>query len=159
MRSSDTKKRVGSVGVTAILLVGVGVSYAFWTQGGAGVGSADTATTEAITVVQTSTVQGLGPGVAPAQLAGTFTNPGDTEVRVTTLDATLGKVTKGGAPVVGCDATDYQLAGFPVTVTQDLATGTGVGSWTGGTIEFENKTDKNQDACKGASVEITYTVS
>jgi hypothetical protein len=159
MRISDTKKRVGSVGVTAILLVGIGASFAYWTSGGVSTGEAQTGTTEDVVAVQTSTVEAMGPDVTPAALSGTFTNRGETTVRVAQLDATVSDVAKAADAAAGtCDPTDYALVGFPLTMNLDVAEGAAQGSWSGGAIQFKNKT-VNQDACKNATVTITYTVS
>jgi len=46
-----------------------------------------------------------------------------------------------------------------MTVNAEVASGTGVGAWTGATIKFNDKAGTNQDACKGATVNLAYTVN
>ena len=46
-----------------------------------------------------------------------------------------------------------------MTVNAEVPAGDGEGSWTGATIKFNNKAGVNQNACKGATVNLTYTVS
>jgi len=58
---------------------------------------------------------------------------------------------------VGCDATDYTLAGAAMAKNAEVPADD-TGTWTGATIKFNNKAT-NQDACKGATVNLAYTVS
>jgi hypothetical protein len=75
------------------------------------------------------------------------------------VTVSISSVTKaGGAPAGTCDATDYTLANAAMTVNADVPAGNGTGSWTGATIQFNNKPATNQDACKGATVNLAYTV-
>jgi len=145
---------------TAVLLMGVGgTAYAYWTAGGSGTGTATTGTSSAVTVVQTSTITDLQPGGAAQTLSGTFDNPNSGPVFVGTVTASIGSVTKaGGAPAGTCDATDYTLSNATMTVAAEIPAGNSQGSWTGATIAFNNKAATNQDACKGATVNLSYTV-
>ncbi len=156
-----TKKRPAAIAVVALLLVAVGgVAFAYWTSTGTGSGSATTGNTVAITVNQTSTVTGMGPGVAPQALSGNFDNPNTGPVFVKTVVAT---VTSTG--VAGCTAADYTIAGTSVIGTSSPgaggnvpAGGSGVGAWSGLTIAF-NDTASNQDACKNAVLTIGYSTT
>jgi hypothetical protein len=149
------KAFVASATVCAVL-VAVG-AYAYWTNGGSGSGSAASGTNAAITVTQTTTPTGLYPGGAASSLAGKFNNTNDGSVHVNEVSATIGAIT-GPNITVGtpCTADDYVLDGFPVTVDDDIAVGTAVGAWTGGTIAML-ETGVNQDGCKGATVTVNYT--
>lgn len=142
--------------ILALLLGGAivvaGVAYAYWSTTGAGTGQATTGTTSTITVNQTSTVTGLAPGGSAQALAGTFDNPNGGPVYVTSVSATV-----SGTNKTGCDASDYTIAGSPAAVGAQVPAGSGVGSWSGITIAFNNKASVNQDACKGATVNISYT--
>ncbi len=69
-------------------------------------------------------------------------------------------MTKAAGAVAGtCDATDYTLANAAMTVGAQVPAGTGVGAWTGATIQFNNKGGSNQDQCKGATVNLAYAIS
>ena len=137
----------------AVLLVSSGgAAYAFWTSTGAGTGTAQSGTTVAVVVNQTSTVAGLAPGLPAQSLAGNFDNPNAGPVYVATVTATV-----TGTDKAGCGPTDYTIAGTaPVGV--QVANGSGVGAWTGLTIQFNNK-GTNQDVCKNALVTIAYASS
>lgn len=160
----DEQKRTGHgrrvlVGAAALGLISGGAAFAFWTSGGSGTGSASTGDVSPLTVVQTSTITGLAPGLPAQTLSGTFTNPNSGPVYVSTVTASIASVTKaGGAPAGTCDATDYTLSNAAMTVNAEVLADDS-STWSGATIAFNNKASSNQDACKGATVNLSYTVS
>jgi len=159
MRIHASSKRAVVLAVALVMLVG-GVAYAYWTVGGSGTGTASTGSTVDVTVVQTSTVTGLAPGGAAQTLSGNFNNTNSGPVFIGTVTASISSVTKAtGAPAGTCDATDYTLSNAAMTVNTQIPAGSGVGAWTGATIAFNNKAAVNQNACKGATVNLAYTVS
>jgi hypothetical protein len=139
------------VGVV-VILAGAGAAFAYWTNGGAGTGTASTGTNSSITVNQTSIITGLAPGLPAQTLSGNFDNTNTSPVYVTAVTAAV-----TGTDKTGCGPTDYIIAGTAPVAAQ-VPAGTAVGSWTGLTIQFNNK-GTNQDACKNAAVTITYTSS
>jgi hypothetical protein len=144
---------------SALVLASGGAAFAYWTVGGSGTGTAATGTVANVTVVQTSTITAMAPGDSAQTLSGNFTNPNAGPVYVGTVTASISSVTKaGGAPAGTCDATDYTLANAAMTVNAEVPAGAAQGAWTGATIKFNNKAS-NQDACKGATVNLAYTVS
>lgn len=151
------KKLRIAVGVIAALALSAG-AYAYWTAGGTGSGSAATGTNVGVTVVQTSAPVGLYPGGPTSALSGTFTNTNDGPVYVNTVSATISSVTRTAAAIAAalpCATTDYTLSGFPLTINAEvLANDTS--TWSGGTIQMVNSA-ANQDGCKGATVNITYS--
>jgi hypothetical protein len=136
----------------AIVLVAAGAAFAYWTISGSGTGSASTGTVTPVTVHQTSTVTGMAPGVAAQPLSGNFDNPNSGPVYVTSVTATV-----TGTDKAGCDASDFTVTGSPAAVGTQVAAGSGVGTWSGISIAFNNKPAINQDACKNAVVAIGYT--
>ncbi len=77
---------------------------------------------------------------------------------VGTVTASIASVTKAvGAPAGTCDATDFTLATPVMNVGAEVPVGAAVGTWSGATIKFNNK-NSNQDACKLATVNLSYTV-
>jgi hypothetical protein len=152
------KKKVLAFFTAGLVLVGGGVAFAYWTAGGSGTGSATTGTVTALTAVQTSTVAGMAPGDTAQTLSGNFTNTNSGPVYVASVTASISSVTISGAPAVGCDATDYTLANPTMSVGAQVPAGTAQGAWTGATIQFNNKAT-NQDACKGATVNLAYSIS
>lgn len=158
--SRKTKiSRKKKVAAASALLLGTGGAFAYWTAGGTGTGSGTSGTTVAITVVQTSTVSNMRPGDVAQTLSGNFNNSNSGPVYVGTVTASIASVTKDVGAVAGiCDATDYTLANAAMTVNAEVPAGNGVGAWTGATIKFNNKS-VNQDQCKGATVNLSYTIS
>jgi hypothetical protein len=144
-------------GVVVALALGVG-AYAFWTQGGTGSGTATADTTSAITVNQTSSVSGLYPGGPAATLSGNFNNTNASAVQISSITAVVSSITNGSsdASKPACTPADFSIGGSVGTIT--VPSGTGVGSWSGLTIQLLN-TAANQDNCKGATANITYTAN
>ena len=58
----------------------------------------------------------------------------------------------------GCTPTGNYTLGGASNTPGDIAAGNGVGTWNGLTIQMIN-TASNQDACKGATLTITYASS
>jgi len=150
-----------AVSTAAVLLTGGGVAYAYWTAGGSGSGVADTATSSSIEVEQTSNIAGLRPLGPPQTLSGVFNNLNGSPVYVATVTVSIGSVTKAAnAPAGLCTAADYTITNPVMTVGVEVPVGLAQGSWRGATIAFNNNqggTPINQDACKGASVLLSYT--
>lgn len=143
-----------------LVLGGTGIAFAYWSAGGAGSGTASTGTTVAITANQTSTVTAMAPGDTAQALSGNFDNPNNGPVYVTSVTASIASVVKAaGAPAGSCSAADYTLANAAMAVGAQVPAGNAQGSWSGATIKFANSATLNQDGCKGATVNLTYTIS
>ena len=156
--SMFTKRRSVVLAVAAVLVLSAG-AYAYWTAGGSGTGSAAAGTTTALTVNQTTVLTPMYPGDTAQTISGTFDNTNSGPIHVGAVTASISSVTKDAGAVAGtCDATDFTLASAAMTVNADVAAGTAVGAWTGATIKFNNK-GANQDACKLATVALSYTIS
>jgi hypothetical protein len=152
------RKRAIAGAIIGLLVVAT-AAYAYWTAGGSGTGSGNAGTTTGLTVNQTTTLTDMYPGDSAQTLSGTFDNTNSGPVHVSTVTVSISSVVKaGGAPAGTCDATDFTLASAAMTVNADVPAGTSQGSWTGATIKFNNKVS-NQDACKGATVNLSYAVA
>jgi hypothetical protein len=152
-----TKKTL-AVATAIALLSGGGVAFAYWTNSGSGTGTAGTGTNAPVSVVQTTSISNLYPGIPAVTLAGNFTNTNAGPVYVTavtapsyTIDAT--HVTAGCTVAGG----HYTLGGT-ATVGANVPAGTAQGAWTGLTITMNNL-GTNQDFCKGATVTVNYASS
>ncbi len=153
--SRMTRKR-GLLGAAAITLLLAAGAYAYWTAGGSGTGTAPTsAGTEALVVNQVTVINDMYPGDTAQTISGNFDNGNDGPIRVATVTASIASVTGGTG---ACDASDYTLANAAMTVAAEVPVGPGVGAWTGATIKFNNKAT-NQDGCKGATVNLAYTIA
>jgi hypothetical protein len=156
MLKQQRKRKLVAIG--AVILIAAAAAYAYWTNSGSGSGTAETGTNAGITINQTSAVTGLAPGAPPQALSGNFTNSNSSPVFVTSVNAAIGSVTgpniTAGTP---CDASDYQLSGFPIAISREIPSGSGVDSWSGGSIQMVNKPAVNQDGCKNATVTISFT--
>jgi hypothetical protein len=157
--SKVTKKRALIAGVIGLLVI-AGAAIAYWTAGGSGSGTASVAGAQsALTANQTTTLTAMYPGDSPQTISGNFDNPNPGPIFVSTVTASISSVTKAsGAPAGTCDATDFTLANAVMTVNAQVAAGTAKGSWTGATLQFNNKAT-NQDACKGATVNLSYAIA
>lgn len=153
------KRRLIPVAIALLALVTVsGVAFAYWTMTGSGTGTAAAGNVSALTVVQTTTLNPMYPGDSAQTISGNFNNPNSGPVYVTTVTASIASVTKAtGAPAGTCDATDFTLANATATVNAEVPNGTGKGAWTGPSIHFNDKAT-NQDACKGATVNLAYSI-
>ena len=140
----------------ALMLMGVGgVAFAYWTNSGSGTGSATTGTNEAITVIQTVSSAVLVPGGPASTLSGTFTNPNTSPVFVNTVTATLASVTGGGVAPDQCTVADYQLDTATITLGAQVAVNDST-TWSGIQVSMINSAT-NQDKCKNATINLSYT--
>ena len=120
--------------------------------------SASLAAPSLLTIVQTSTVSGLGPGIAATVITGTITNHAMTTTVVAAVTVSIAAVTKASLAATGsCDASDYVLLDPVMTVGQSLAPG-GSASFAGAEIGFSDK-PVNQDACQNAVISLNYLSS
>lgn len=152
------KKKIALV--TAALVFGVGgTAFAYWTQAGEGTGTAGTGTTLAVEVQQTNTITDLYPGVAQA-LSGNFDNPNAGFTTVGAVTAEVTAATKAvGAPTGTCDRLWYTVTGTSNPLTQAVPAGNAQGNWSGLSVTLTNSETVNQNACKGATITITYAVA
>lgn len=144
---------VALVAAAAIVMLSAVGAYAYWTSAGGGEGTAETATSVDLVVVQTSTITAMGPGIAAQTLSGNFDNSSGGPSYVGSVTVVVDSTDEAG-----CTADDYTITGSPMTVDDEVADGDGQGAWTGATIAFANDSARNQDACQGATVSLTYEI-
>ena len=148
--------------IVAITLVGGGAAFAYWSTTGSGAGTAGVGTSALVTVTQTSVNSGLVPGGPASAIDFTITNPGAGPETVIAVAMTVSSVTKAsGVPAGTCDATDFMITNptFVSTVIASGATTAFLSASTGAQIAMVNKVLVNQDACKGATVNLAYAAS
>ena len=159
----STKKRVlAALSVVGILVVAV-AAFAYWTTSGSGSGSA-TAGSDAGVTVAGNPADGIYPGGNKA-VTTVITNSSSTQAQyVTNLHVTIS--IDSAHATAGCLAADFTYkadseasgASNPHTVSlnQEIAAGS--------TLSVPGKvymadTAVNQDACKGATVNLAYSVN
>ena len=150
-----------SIVLGAVLSLAIaGAAIAYWTAGGSGTGSASAAGAQsALTANQSGTLTAMYPGDSAQTLSGTFTNTNDGPIHVTSVTASIASVSKAtGAAAGTCDATDFTLASPVMSVNTDVPVDSDVGAFSGATIKFNDKAS-NQDACKGATVNLAYAIA
>jgi hypothetical protein len=110
-----------------------------------------------VTLIQTSAMENLAPGIPPVIITGLIINNGTEEVSVTAVDVKITSVIRaiGAAPGV-CGASDYVLLDTRMPVGRTVAAEGGTTIFSGASIGFNN-TSTNQDACQGATVSLLYT--
>ena len=164
MRTFSTKKLVVTAAVAAVV-VGTGTAaFAYWTSQGTGEGTAQTAAEATVlNVKQISTPDNMFPGDKPQALVITVSNPGQNKVQIAGLTA-VPTVTLSDKAVGTCDPSDYQVNGkaLPakgiVTLNWESVELDADGSQDStNTVQFFDKTDTNQDGCKGATLVLSYT--
>jgi hypothetical protein len=167
---SSNKKRLAFIsGSLAVALVGGGLAIAYWTTTGTGTGAGAVGTSTAVTVTQDSTVSGLVPGGPADDLDFTINNGGTGPQTINSVAVSVSQVTKAvGAPAGDCTAADFtvtqpNIGGAVALAVGDTAFTSGNGSGgpanTGAKVSMVNDLVNNQDGCKGATLEFTYTVS
>lgn len=155
-------RRTTIIASTMALVVATSVvAFAFWTGVGTGTGQAQTGSTgQALTVNQLGPPTGLVPGGPTATLSGNFNNPNGSAVFVTSVKAAITGVTPA-APQdpakPACTASDYELVNDTAVVNDNVPSGNAKGAWSGITIRMLN-TAANQDNCKNATVNLSYTI-
>jgi hypothetical protein len=160
--SKQLGKRKVRLFIGTIAAAGVAsVAFGYWTAGGSGSGSGAAAGAQSpLTANQTTTLSAMYPGDSPQTISGDFTNANSGPIRVATVTVSIASVTKaGGAPAGTCDASDFTLSGAGMAVGAEVPVGTHVGSFSGATIQFNDKATTNQDACKGATVNLAYAIA
>jgi predicted ribosomally synthesized peptide with SipW-like signal peptide len=151
MSRKFNRKAVAAFGV--VVLLSAAGAYAYWTQSGSGNGTATTGSGTSVIVNQTSTdTVDLEPGGPGEPLSGDFDNPNSGGVYVTGVTAVVSSIE--GAPA-GCTTADYRITGTAL-VGATVPAGTSQGSWSGLSVEMIDRA-LNQNGCKGAVVNVTYS--
>lgn len=146
-------------GSVVLATVGGGVAFAYWSSTGSGTGTGSTSTgASSLVVAQTSAPTDLAPGVAPEAITGTITNKAANSALVNSVTVSISGVTPAANASGTCDATDYTLTNPTVALNKDVASGATI-SFSGPTLGFNDKSGTNQDGCKGATVNLSYSTN
>jgi hypothetical protein len=161
-RARSSLKAIIRGGVVLGAIVGMmqaDAVFAFVQTGGAGSGEVAVSHTQLRVNLDTD-MRPVSPGQPAQTLSGDFDNRNARAIHVGAVRASIGAVTKAADAAAGtCDASDFTLADRTMTVGADVPSGAGAGAWSGATIEFRDKPGVDQNACQGATVKLSYTIS
>ena len=152
------RARTPRTGITVALLLCLGV--------GLGIGTAPSAAhadvsqcagNNTISVAQTSPISNLRPGGGAQRISGVSTNISSQSVVIAAIVVSISGVTTAPGVVGSCPASDFVITGARMPVGVTLAPGAST-PFGGATIELLNGPG-NQDACKGATVQLLYQSS
>lgn len=153
------RKRIAIISGTVLSVVIGGAAFAFWTQTGAGTGTATTGTINPIVINQLSdnNTAKMWPGSGPVTLSGDYTNANDAKVYVHTISVVVDPAwTVAADPSKpACTAGDFTVSPA-IVIDGEIDSGTNVQSWSGLTIQLDDL-GTNQDNCKNVDPELLYT--
>jgi hypothetical protein len=159
-RKGITKKRFAVLGAVAILAM-AGIAAAYFTSTGSGSGSATVGSSTAFKVTVAAPTGGpLYPGSGSENLAYTVKNEGSGAQNVNSTSASVassegGDITQGGEAVEGCKA-----SWFTAKDTSPAPANLKGGESASGSVEVTMQdSGTNQDACQGASPDVTVKAS
>jgi hypothetical protein len=168
MRTISTKQKLAMGGALVIGLSTSGVAFAYWSSSGSGTGSSSTKTPAAsqLEVASYTSPSNMAPGVAAGAITVTVHNKDASSTNASHVVVSISSVDKAtGAPAGSCSASDYTLTGADMTTgAADLAPddsaagGADQTTFSGASLGFNN-TAGNQDGCKGATVNLLFTLS
>jgi hypothetical protein len=162
VRARRRSRATGAVAAVALILV---AALSLGTLGASPAQAADCppttpspSPTDALRVDQLSEIVEMAPGVAPAPIQGSVTNRTDEPLFVATVVVSITGVTRSPDAVPGtCDASDYVLLDPEMPVNQTVEPHESV-AFSGASIGFLDQ-PWNQDACKGATVHLSYVTT
>ena len=146
MRKLNKKIAIG-VSVAAIVAIGGGTAFAYWSTTGSGSGSATTASSNGTIVLHAAFLDGLTPG-ASETVTYTADNVGSSSLRVGTITPTV-SIDAAHSTCLAADFTILPTASNTTVLAHTSAVAAG-----SGTLSFAD-TAVNQDGCKGAVVTLT----
>jgi len=161
-------KKVAAIGLAAGLALGAaGAAFAYFTGSGNGTGQGTVGTTATWNVAQTNVSGVMYPGHGSTDLTFTVTNngQGNQAIESGNLSAAVladgsGYITSHGASVTGCLQSWFTA---PVIDAPALGYGHNLDVGASDTVDVHisltNTPTVNQDACKGATPDVTLTVT
>lgn len=154
-----SRRQKFAASATALVLIGSGTAaFAYWSSTGTGTGTGSTTAGESNLTITGGVATALYPGQAAQDFVVTVKNLADNNARVAGLKAYV------TTDKTGCDASDFRVNGAEASLASPVSL-----NWTAidlakdasststNNIQFFNKPDANQDACKGAAITLHYT--
>ncbi|MBP1135140.1 hypothetical protein JOE31_001372 [Arthrobacter sp. PvP023] len=150
------KKRI-IITTAAMLAIGGGAAFAYWSATGTGDTTTGAGSTENFTI--TSSIEGepLSPGGPTQKVTFVVTNPGSGVQKLSAVAVTVaGDKGTPWTSVEGCSAADFTV-GKPTFTQTEIEPGKSVTGTV--TLQMKNLADTNQDGCKGATVPLHFAAS
>jgi hypothetical protein len=165
LRSSRRQGVRRSFAITAaVTALSLGAAaFAYFTTSGSGDGQASVASVErAIRVIGPDDVQ-LRIGVE-SPIGGTFVSRNTVPVAVERVEVRIREIQRDGeaVPRSECSRRDFRIvsaqpdAPFPVSARSGGIPGGG--EWDGASIELVNDPSRNQDGCRGVTLQLRYVI-
>lgn len=164
LRSSRNGLRRSLAITAAVTALSLGAAaFAYFTTSGSGDGQASVASVErAIRVIGPDDVQ-LRIGVE-SPIGGTFVSRNTVPVAVERVEVRIREIQRDGdaVPRSQCSRRDFQILSaqpdvpFPVSARSGSVLGTGI--WSGASIELVNDPTRNQDGCRGVTLQLRYVI-
>ncbi|MDV8146965.1 hypothetical protein [Arthrobacter sp. B10-11] len=146
------KKRI-IITTAALVAIGGGAAFAYWSATGTGTGEASTGETVAFTVLSTpATGDALSPGGPVQTAAFTVTNGNTGTQNLASVTAEVANADGTEWTAGNCSAADF-LVGSPAITTGQLAAGAVANGTV--TIQMVNR-NANQDDCQGVTVPLYF---
>jgi hypothetical protein len=143
---SITRKKIAVVSTVAVMGLGGGIAYAFFTSTGSSTGNASVGSATTWTVaVANDTTHSLYPGSGSESLAYTITNAGTGNQQLSTITAS---VADSGSCLGSWFTAVPTTSGLPVTLAHN-------GTYTGTVAVALTESGTNQNACQGISPVVT----
>ncbi|KIC69427.1 hypothetical protein [Pseudarthrobacter phenanthrenivorans] len=147
MRHMTKKNKIAAVAASAALVaVGGGAAYAYWSTTGSGNGSAVASSTTSPVTINVTVDPGVAPGT-PKTITYTAANPNANNTQVTLANPVVTTSDAGCLP----GWFSATVPGGPTNVPAN-ATTTPLGT---GTLTLNDDPAVKQDACKGATITVT----
>lgn len=150
------KKRI-IITTAALVAIGGGAAFAYWTAAGVGDTSTTAGTSTNFTITSTVAGAALSPNGPTQTFTFTVTNPGSGVQKLTNITAAVAG-TNGAAwtSVAGCSKDDFTVGSPSFTATEIPSNGFITGTVT---LQMIDRPGTNQDGCKGATVPLHFAAS
>jgi hypothetical protein len=154
-----TNRKRALTAIAALLVLAVaGSAFAYFTTSGEGHGSATAGTSQAVSITQVGSISNLQPGGEPQGVNFAIHNPLSTKQFVSKVAVSISNVEGPNISVATpCTAADFKLT-QPSAINNDLPAGETEFSPSGATIAMIDS-ESNQDGCKEATVNLSFSAS
>ncbi len=149
-------RRAMVIGGAAVLLIGGGAAYAYWSSTGVGVSEVDTGSAPSFIVTSTPGTGGpLSPGGPVESVAFNVQNPSSGVLNLASVTAAVANADGSAWNSGNCSAADFAV-GTPSITYGQIAAGADVDGTV--TVQMINRA-QNQDDCQGLVVPIYFVAS